>query len=290
MDFAPTTYRAERVRATAGVEEDLLRADDLENLTPELLRGHPSVITTLRMSTAPPIARDRLTGLAGVSRGLVQTLEKGQLPRAMKPSDLSDCLDRITSVVVRLLDRDIFPWLADGRKPTDHERTRASTIVADRRCGAAADPIVRNAQEQRQLALIEAYLVARGYLRKSHPPARPLKEMEAGTFAHRMNVVVGSDRKVNIPIDVVIQPKDARGPRLPLLIEAKSAGDYTNTNKRRKEEATKLRQLRDTYGQDVQLVLFLCGYFDSGYLGYEAAEGLDWVWEHRIEDLKAFGI
>ena len=21
------------------------------------------------------------------------------------------------------------------------------------------------------------------------------------------------------------------------------------------------------------------------YLGYEAAEGLDWVWEHRIDDL-----
>jgi hypothetical protein len=35
--------------------------------------------------------------------------------------------------------------------------------------------------------------------------------------------------------------------------------------------------------------LFLCGYFDSGYLGYEAAEGIDWVWEHRIDDLAQFG-
>ena len=31
-------------------------------------------------------------------------------------------------------------------------------------------------------------------------------------------------------------------------------------------------------------------YFDSGYLGYEAAEGIDWVWEHRIEDLEEFGL
>jgi len=31
------------------------------------------------------------------------------------------------------------------------------------------------------------------------------------------------------------------------------------------------------------------GYFDSGYLGYEAAEGIDWVWEHRIDDLELFG-
>lgn len=37
-------------------------------------------------------------------------------------------------------------------------------------------------------------------------------------------------------------------------------------------------------------ILFLCGYFDSGYLGYEAAEGIDWVWEHRIDDLAEFGL
>ena len=77
---------------------------------------------------------------------------------------------------------------------------------------------------------------------------------------------------------------------LPLLIEAKSAGDFTNPNKRRKEEATKISQLRATYGQGLRFILFLCGYFDSGYLRYEAAEGIDWVWEHRIGDLVEFGL
>lgn len=43
-----------------------------------------------------------------------------------------------------------------------------------------------------------------------------------------------------------------------------------------------MNQLRRTYGPGVRFILFLCGYFDSGYLGYEAAEGIDWVWEHRI--------
>ena len=52
----------------------------------------------------------------------------------------------------------------------------------------------------------------------------------------------------------------------------------------------KVSQLRLTYGEDIQFILFLCGYFDSGYLGYEAAEGIDWVWEHRIDDLKEFGL
>ena len=85
-------------------------------------------------------------------------------------------------------------------------------------------------------------------------------------------------------------PKSAKVGELPLLIEAKSAGDFTNVNKRRKEEAAKMNQLRWTYGPDVRFILFLCGYFDSGYLGYEAAEGIDWVWEHRIDDLGGFGL
>ena len=77
---------------------------------------------------------------------------------------------------------------------------------------------------------------------------------------------------------------------MPLLIEAKSAGDFTNVNKRRKEEAVKMAQLRSSYGPGVRFILFLCGYFDTGYLGYEAAEGIDWVWEHRIDELAKFGL
>ncbi|HWZ44770.1 MAG TPA: XamI family restriction endonuclease [Candidatus Saccharimonadales bacterium] len=78
--------------------------------------------------------------------------------------------------------------------------------------------------------------------------------------------------------------------RFPVLLEAKSAGDFTNVNKRRKEEAAKMAQLRRTYGKKIRLNLFLCGYFDSGYLGYEAAEGIDWVWEHRMDDLAGLGL
>jgi len=95
---------------------------------------------------------------------------------------------------------------------------------------------------------------------------------------------------LTIPVDAVIMPKNAKTSQLPLFFEAKSAGDFTNTNKRRKEEAVKMAQLRSAYGKKVQFNLFLCGYFDSGYLGYEAAEGIDWVWEHRIDDLALFGI
>ena len=117
--------------------------------------------------------------------------------------------------------------------------------------------------------------------------------MRPGTFSFRLNVPVklrGCKKQVNIPIDAVIMPLDANPGDLPVLFEAKSAGDFTNTNKRRKEETTKMSQLRKNFGAKVRFNLFLCGYFDGGYLGYEATDGIDWVWEHRIDDLALFGI
>jgi hypothetical protein len=288
IKFAPKTYRDTRLKTTEFVEEALTLTNDLRSITPEVLAAHPKVLPTLRMSTAPPLARDRLVGLAYTSKNLVLVMEAGAVPPRLDKKALMTELANICATIQRLLDTDIFPWLEGGKSPTETEKYRASTIVADRLCGAMADPIVRNAQEQRQLALIESYLKKKRYKKKA--PAGAMMDMEPGTFAFRVNVPVGSARRVNIPIDVVIQPKAPRQGRIPILIEAKSAGDFTNTNKRRKEEATKIHQLTATYGEDAKLVLFLCGYFDGGYLGYEAAEGIDWVWEHRIDDLMKLGI
>jgi hypothetical protein len=246
------------------------------------------------MSTCPPLARDRLIGLADSTKNLVGSLEAGKLPPQISPELLDGHLGKITGILSRMLDIDIFPWLERNRRPTKEERYRSSTIIADRLCGAVAEPIVRNAQEKRQLMIIEKYLKERGYKLKAHPAGVLLTQMEPGTFTFRLNVLAKpskADAKiVKIPVDVVIQPRKTRLPHLPVLIEAKSAGDFTNVNKRRKEEAIKINHLRATYDEGVVFVLFLCGYFDASYLGYEAAEGLDWIWEHRIEDLAQLGL
>ena len=97
-------------------------------------------------------------------------------------------------------------------------------------------------------------------------------------------------KTVMIPVDIVIKPRGATPRDLPMFVEAKSAGDFTNVNKRRKEEAAKAAQLRRRFGSHARFVLFLGGYFDSGYLGYEAAEIIDWVWEHRIDGFEDFGL
>jgi hypothetical protein len=290
MAFAPQAFRSTRLNTTAQVRAALIATNDLRNIDCTTLMSNPIALPTLRMCTAPPLAVDRLVGLASANKSLIGSMEEGKLAVRMKAELLNENLTKICRVLSKLLDRDIFPWLDSKMDPTDHERDRASTIVADRLCSAVANPIVRNAQEQRQLALIGKWLLKRGYRMQKHAPNDRLEQMKAGTYTFRRNLQVGTTNKVNIPIDVVIQPKKPNRNRLPILIEAKSAGDFTNTNKRRKEEATKIHQLQATFGEDVRFVLFLCGYFGSDYLGYEAAEGIDWIWEHRISDLEQLGL
>src|SRR5439155_25764678 len=132
-------------------------------------------------------------------------------------------------------------------------------------CGAQSDPIVRNAQEERQLASIKTWLERRRYMPVSTRKGLTFTGLEPGTFAFRLNVPVslpGGSKRINIPVDAVILALNASPGESPLLIEAKSAGDFTNPNKRRKEEATKVAQLRATYGTGIRYILFLCGYFD----------------------------
>lgn len=290
LGAAPRAYRETRTSTAGSVLEAFAATNNLRGITPDVLALDPGILPTLRMSTAPPIARDRLSGLSEVPKTLVKSMEDGRIPPQMAKTTLMRHLQSMCTTLNDLLDVDLYPWLADGTPHDSHQLELATAVVADRLCRSLTDPIIKNAQEQRQLAVITDWLERRGYRQQAHPPREPLQSMAPGTFSFRMNVLTGdSDHTVNIPIDAVIQPHTPLPHGLPILVEAKSAGDFTNTNKRRKEEATKVRQLRATYGEDIALLLFLCGYFDAGYLGYEAAEGLDWVWEHRIDDMAEAG-
>ena len=219
------------------------------------------MLATLRMSTCPPIAVDRLIGLAGVSPTLVKTMEiDKRLPPRMSDAEVDANLEKIGVIVEKMADPDIFVWIGrSGSPPTETEIHRAATIVADRLCGAVANPIIRNAQEKRQLAAIKAWLEAKGYRQIPGGDGAKFDAMPPGTFSFRMNVPVkleGGVQTVNIPIDAVIKPLRSNPKDLPLFFEAKSAGDFTNTNKRRKEEAVKMAQLRSNYGKEVRSICF----------------------------------
>lgn len=292
---APKAFQEQRGTATQQVHGAMAKTNNLTRIDDATLESHPEILSSLRMATSPPLARDRIVGLASAKKSLIEKMEKhGTLPPRMPRAELRRQLTRIGEVLISLIDRDICPWIPEGRAPVGDEAKVAAIVIADRLCGVAANPVIRNAQEKRQLDSVAEWLSGRDYRRI--PPGDPEDpaSMPPGTFSFHMNVEGWVDddgnRTVKIPVDIAIKPLNAAVGDLPLFVEAKSAGDFANVNKRRKEEAAKAANLRRRHGTEAQFVLFLGGYFDTAYLGYEAAELIDWVWEHRVDDFSEFGL
>ena len=217
LRFAPLTYREQRKVKKDEVERAFVVTEYLRKLTIEVMVKHPEILSVLRMCAAPPIAQDRLAGLAYSKKSLIATMEgdggrSPSLPAKMTDAERESQLAKLLDVFNEMMDVDIFPWTVEDRLPTNDEYKMGVSIVTDRLCGSAADPIIRNAQEARQLHALAVFLKHLGY----------------------------------------------------------------------QEVASS--QIKKMLGKQTHFVLFLCGYFDAGYLGYEAAEGIDWVWEHRIHD------
>ena len=80
MKFAPKAYRDTRKKTIESVEQGLTLTKDLTTITPDVIKANPGILPTLRMSTCPPLARDRLIGLADSTKNFVGCLEEGKLP------------------------------------------------------------------------------------------------------------------------------------------------------------------------------------------------------------------
>ena len=281
--YAPPTFRKVREQAVASVNRALSEVKSLCDLNDEILLENPALLTILRQMTCPPLARDRLAGLAQVAPSVIKSFEDGKVGISAR----NLYAPKIMDVIRDLLDVDLLSWIDETKSPSEAERLLAAYVISDRLCGALTDPQIRNEQERRQIRAITSFLTNKGYV-EAHP--KTYKDLKPGEYAiHLIVKVKAGDRKVNMPGDVLIQPRKARQGDFPIILEAKSAGDFTNVNKRKKEEASKIRLLKETY-RNVRFVLFLGGYFDSSYLGYEAAAGIDWIWEHRISDMEKLGL
>ena len=182
MTFAPVAFRNTRIQTTKDVEAALLATKYLTKINPAIFRSNPDILPTLRMSTCPPLAVDRLIGLAGIPASMVKRMEnEKQLPVRMAAADVDRELVKIGAIIEKMADPDIFVWLERKKPPTEVDIHRAATIVADRLCGSVANPIIRNAQEKRQLAAIKAWLEARGYTQLPLGSSTRFDAMSPGT-------------------------------------------------------------------------------------------------------------
>ena len=194
MNFAPKAFRETRVSTAKSVEKALRKTNYLSDISPLVLLNNPEVLPILRMSACPPIARDRLVGLAGVPKSLVQNMENSENSRVspkMKNEVLTVELQKIADIIIKMADPDIFTWLQEKREPKRTEIVRSSTIVADRLCGAVADPIIRNAQEKRQLYAIADFLENKGYFHAES--GIHYDEMKPGMFSFHKGKIRSPD-------------------------------------------------------------------------------------------------
>src|SRR5260370_19633071 len=99
MKFAPKAYRETRTKTIRNVEQGLSITKNLTTITPDVIRNHPAILPALRMSTCPPLARDRLIGLADSTKNFVGTLEKGKLSPLLSPELLEKHLASIAVIL-----------------------------------------------------------------------------------------------------------------------------------------------------------------------------------------------
>ncbi len=55
MKFAPQAFRNTRLKVTKDVEAALAATGNLLSIQPSVIRQHPEILPTLRMSTCPPM-------------------------------------------------------------------------------------------------------------------------------------------------------------------------------------------------------------------------------------------
>jgi hypothetical protein len=283
LEQGQLAYRQAREDAVLEVESFLSRSEELRVLAPGLLLEAPALLTTMRMSTAPTLARERLAVLAQTERSVITALERGRLPARISGSELDRSLERICDVVTAFLDPDLFPWVLPGRAPSDVERARASLVVADRRCDAVADQILRQAQRTHQQQLLSSWLCERGY-RPVSAVDPDLTSLSPGSFYLGQVTVSGPLAAGGMRADAVIQPLRARTAKTVVIKgsvnpESARADRYPFGPTRIGRE-----------DPDLRLLLLLGGSADDAYLRAKAAEGMDWIWEHRVEDLTLAGV
>jgi hypothetical protein len=201
-------------------------------------------------------------------------------------------VESASEIILNEIDDSLIPWLKNGRPATDKELLIATIISTDRIIQRTTSTALRYMHEPRQLKILRKFLEEKGLVEYSGSIADPRTDMPSGTYIFNATIegATESSSPINLQVDALIKPKSKSENLLPIFLEAKSLGDTVNPNKRQKEEAIKIQNLKRKWGNDSEhlfFILMLGGTVPIRYLQIENSFGLDWVWEHRVEDLKS---
>jgi len=251
-----------------GVTEELLEATvDLKELEARAIDILTNVdrLAAFRYLAAPPISQDDLKTVAEV-----KSLAPGVLRKDAAATK------RLVETVMVGLDRRRFPWIQEGREPTETERGAAvlatAALLATQRVGTDRRNLSKRQQEQQ----VEEALIGADFRKV---PVRPIATItdapEAGEFC-------GETMLAGRKADFVISLHDQRI----LALECKVSNSELNSLKRLNNDAAiKAKGWRDDLGAaHVVSAAMLSGVYKLSHLESAQARGITLFWAHRLPD------
>ncbi len=250
-----------------GVTEELLEATvDLTELEQQALAilSNENLLNAFRYLAGPPISVDDLKTLTEAPSLAPSTLAKH--PALVR---------RIIETVLIGLDRRRFPWVQEGREPTETERSAAvlasAALMATQRVGTKR----RSESKTQQEALVETALANAGLKKVATRTIATLHDApDPGEFCRES--MLGS-RKA----DVIVRLWDRRV----LPIECKVSNSATNSVKRLNNDAAKKAvSWRNEFGTlQVVPAAVLGGVYKLHNLQSAQDEGLTLYWAHDLQ-------
>lgn len=262
-----TASKAASDEVTRQLEHILASPPDQEFLAS--LCANPTFFVALRYLAAPPISEDDLDTL---------------LSRSVSPSALRSDIGFARSLVDLLrqtIDPKRFPWVSEGRTPTEDELQTATVASAVAATIQRVQTKRRNDEKRDLEGAVGHLLLALGY-RRINTPREAIHALEdlPGPQQYMESLTLGEDNA-----DFVI----GLGDRRRLALECKSSNSEINSRKRLNKEVVKdAEKWRQQFGNQVVAAAALRGVFNPRYV-YEAQSApLLIFWGHRLEDLAEF--
>ena len=272
--------RFEIETSTRLILENIFTQKSLESV----ISKNPEALKVLRSLTRRDIGVSQMATFLNVTTNVLESFESGR--------KISEGLAlRAENILLKELDQGISGWILEGREPSTEEFDRTLWISSDRILRRSTSTSLRYKHEPRQLEKLENYLNSKGLKKIDGSSIKdPRSEMPMGTYSFRVSVQgMTSDGLILMQtVDALIKPFSKSDDLLPIFLEAKSMTDEVNPNKRQKEEAQKVESAKRRWqleNERLNFVLLLGGTVPKRYLQVEAGSDLDWIWEHRVEDL-----
>ena len=252
-----------RPQLEADVRKKLKIASQHQSLE-QAISGDIELLPILRALTKRDVGIAQMALYLDIGITTYEKMENGLLTNmsSLKGTTISSLLEKVATQLSLELDYGIVGWLSNSNfgNPTDSEIDRCAIIAADRILKRRASTILRYEHEPRQLKRLTAYLNNLGF---NEIPGKnivdPVNDMPQGTYSFRVNVegemVQGG--RLRQSVDVLVKPHSKSKKILPIFIEAKSMTDEVNPNKRQKEEAQKVDNMRRRWAGSGHALNFL---------------------------------